>query len=178
MVTITRKNPPTVHKYRTGSFWISIALFVVAALLSLGTAYRWFDIRFRIGSYFVTHWLAWIGTAFIAVYTPIYYVVKRRRPRWIKPLIPTHMFGNLVSFTFISMHLAQQLTRPAQFPPDLGTGVALYIVMLTLVITGFLHRFNIIPSFVPHQNRFLHISVTSAFYIVIIVHILQGIRLL
>jgi hypothetical protein len=76
------------------------------------------------------------------------------------------------------MHLAQQLTRPAQFPPDLGTGIALYIVMLTLVITGFLHRFKIIPSVAPHQNRFLHISVTSAFYIVIIIHILQGIRLL
>jgi hypothetical protein len=178
MVTITKKSPTSVKKYRNGSFWISIALFVVAVLLSLGTAYRWFDIRFRVGNYFITHWLAIIGTSFTMAYTPFYYVVKRRRPLWIKKLIATHMFGNLISFTFISMHNAQQLTRPAQFPPDFGTGVALYIVMLTLVITGFLHRFKIIPSLVPHQNRFLHISVTSAFYIVIIVHILQGIRLL
>ena len=134
MVITTQKTPSTVNTtYRNGGFWISIALFVVAMLLSLGTAYRWFDIRFRVGNYFVTHWLAIIGTSFIAAYTPFYYVAKRRRPLWIKRLISTHMFGNLISFTFISMHLAQQLTRPAQFPPDLGTGVALYIVMLTII---------------------------------------------
>jgi hypothetical protein len=167
--------PRDMKPYQNSSFWISLALFIATALLSFGTAYRWFDIRFRIGSYFFTHWLAWIGTVFIAVYTPLYYVVKRRQPSWLKTLIPTHMFGNIISFALISMHLAQQLTRPAQFPPDLGTGVALFIVMLTLVITGFLHRFRIITSLVPHQNRFLHISVTTAFYIVIIIHILQGI---
>lgn len=177
-MTASKKPPKTVKQYQNSSFWISLALFITATLLTLGTAYRWFDIRFRVGNYFLTHWLAIIGTAFIMAYTPLYYVVKRRRPHWMKTLIPTHMFGNLISFALISMHLAQQLTRPAQFPPDLGTGVALYIVMLTLVITGFLHRFRLIPSLVPHQNRFLHISVTSAFYIVITVHILQGFQIL
>jgi hypothetical protein len=150
----------------------------ITAVLSVGTAYRWFGIRFRVGPYFVTHWLSLIGTLFIAGYTPLYYVVKRWRPRFMKSLIAVHMFGNLLSFALISMHFAQQLTRPAQFPPDLGTGVALYIVMLILVVSGFLHRYKLIPSVVPHQNRFLHVSVTTAFYIVIFIHILQGIDLL
>lgn len=93
----------------------------------------------------------------------------------LKYLIPIHIFGNLFSFMFISMHFFQQITRPPQFYPDLGTGVALYLVMLILVSTGFLHRFQLLRSIVPHQNRFIHISITSAFYIVIFTHVLQGI---
>lgn len=174
-MTATSGKSRGIAYYRSHSFWISIAILIAATLLSFGTAFRWIDIRFRVGPYFITHWLSWLGTVFIATFTPLYYVVKRRRVRSIKTLIAVHMFGNLVSFAFISMHFAQQLTRPAQFPPDLGTGVALYVVMLVLVASGVLHRFKIIPSLVPHQNRYLHISVTSAFYIVIVTHILQGI---
>jgi ABC-type glycerol-3-phosphate transport system permease component len=113
MVTITRDAPRPAQQHRNGSLWISVASLVVATALSLGTAYRWLDIRFRVGPYFVTHWLSLIGTLFIAVYTPLYYVVKRRRPRFIKSLIAVHMFGNLISFALISMHFAQQLTRLA-----------------------------------------------------------------
>jgi hypothetical protein len=157
------------------SFWLAIVILLASLYFSLATAFRWLDIRFRIGPYFVTHWLSWIGTLFIAVYTPIYYIVKRRSPHIIKYLIPIHMHGNLLSFMFISMHFFQQITRPPQFYPDLGTGVALYLVMLILVSTGFLHRFQLLRSFVPHQNRFLHISITLAFYVVIGIHTLQGV---
>lgn len=79
---------------------------------------------------------------------------------------------------FISMHFFQQISRPPQFYPDLGTGVALFVVILILVTSGFLHRFQLLRSAVPHQNRFLHVSVTTAFYIVIIIHVLQGIRVI
>ena len=159
---------------KSSSFWLAIGILLASLYLSLATAFRWLDIGFRIGPYFVTHWLSLIGTLFIAVYTPLYYIVKRRRPHLLKYLVPFHMFGNLVSFTFISMHFFQQITRPPQFYPDLGTGIALYLVMVILISTGFLHRFQLLRSFVPHQNRFLHISITFAFYIVIGIHILQG----
>jgi hypothetical protein len=76
------------------------------------------------------------------------------------------------------MHFFQQISRPAQFYPDLGTGVALFAVILMLVASGFLHKFQFVKSIVPHQNRFLHISITIAFYIVIGVHILQGIEII
>jgi hypothetical protein len=160
---------------RDSSFWLAIFFLLASLYFSLATVFRWLDIRFRIGPYFVTHWLSWIGTLFIAVYTPLYYVVKRRSPLILKYLIPIHMFGNLLSFMFISMHFFQQITRPTQFYPDLGTGVALYLVMVILVSTGFLHRFQILGDTAPHQNRYLHISITLAFYIVILIHILQGI---
>jgi hypothetical protein len=157
------------------SFWLSIAIFLASLYFSLATAFRWLDIRFRVGPYYVTHWLGWIGTLFVLVYTPLYYIVKRRRPHVLKYLIPIHMFGNMFSFMFISMHFFQQITRPTAFYPDLGTGVALYVVMLILVLTGFLHRFQLLRSTVPHQNRFVHVSITLAFYVVIGIHVLQGV---
>lgn len=157
------------------SFWLAVIILLASLYFSLATAFQWIDIRFRIGAYFVTHWLGWIGTLFIAVYTPLYYIVKRRNPHTLKYLISIHIFGNLLSFMFISMHFFQQITRPPEFYPDLGTGVALYLVMLILVLTGFLHRFQLLRSTIPHQNRFVHISITLAFYVVIGIHILKGV---
>ena len=160
---------------KTPSFWLTILILLASLYFSLATAFGWLNIRFRIGPYFVTHWLSWIGTLFIAVYTPLYYLVKRRKLHLLRYLIPIHMFGNLFSFMFISMHFVQQITRPPQFYPDLGTGVALYLVMVILVATGVLHRFQLLRSTIPHQNRFVHISITLAFYVIIGIHILQGI---
>ena len=160
------------------SFWLALLIICIMIFLSLGTYFRWFDIRFRVGPYYLTHWLSWIGSLFVAIFTPIYYTVKRRIPTSLPTLIMIHMFGNLLSSTFISMHFFQQISRPAQFYPDLGTGVALFAIIMILVASGFLHKYQIMKTIVPHQNRFLHISITMAFYIVIGVHILQGIEII
>jgi hypothetical protein len=157
------------------SFWFGLLIIFIMIYLSLATYFRWIDIRFRIGPYFFTHWLSWIGSLFIAFFTPAYYVLKRRIPKLLPKLIMIHMFGNLLSSIFISMHFFQQISRPPQFYPDLGTGVALFVIILILATSGFLHRFQIVKSIAPHQNRFLHISITTAFYIVVVIHILQGI---
>jgi len=120
----------------------------------------------------------------IAFYTPIYYILKRRNPKLLKTLIKIHVFGNLTAVMLISIHYAQQMGRPAQFYPELGTGLALYIVMFILVATGFLHRFGVLNKLgiyriiLPHQNRFLHIAITLTFYIVIIFHALRNIGIL
>ena len=81
---------------------------------------------------------------------------------------------------FISIHFAGQIGRPQQFYPELGEGIALFIIMVLLVATGFIHRFQIIPKkagkyYKPHFNRYYHVSITTAFYIVIIVHVLINI---
>jgi hypothetical protein len=167
-----------MHRSRDPAFWVSLFLILCTVFVSAATYYRWIDVRFHIGPYFFTHWLSWIGTLFIALFTPLYYVLKRRIPRLVQRLVPIHMYGNLLSFLLISTHFFQQVGRPPQFYPDLGTGVALYAVGILLVASGFIHRFQLLGSVVPHQNRFLHVSVTSAFYIIIIVHILQGIGLI
>jgi len=62
-----------------------------------------------------------------------------------------------------------------------GTGEALFITVSILVVTGFFSRFQILKKIgkynliKPHINKFIHISVTSTFYIVIIIHIIQHI---
>jgi hypothetical protein len=162
------------------NFWAAIFIIIITTFLSIATYLRRFNLRFQIGPFYFTHWLGWIGTLFIALYTPIYYILKRRKPRLVKKLIKIHVFGNLTAVMLISIHYAQQMGRPAEFFPELGTGLVLYIVMFILVATGFLHRFGIVNRLgrfqllLPHQNRFIHIAITLTFYLVIIVHALQN----
>jgi hypothetical protein len=170
--------------FKDYNFWIAIGIILITTFLSIATFLRWFNLRFQVGQFYFTHWLGWIGALFIAFYTPIYYVLKRRNPRLVKTLIKIHVFGNLLGVMLISIHYAQQMGRPAEFYPDLGTGLVLYVVMFILVATGFLHRFGILDKLgririiLPHQNRFLHIAITFTFYIVIIVHALRNVGIL
>jgi uncharacterized membrane protein YidH (DUF202 family) len=164
--------------WRDVEFWLAVVIILVTIPLSVATYFRWFQLNFFVGPFRYTHWLSWIGTLFIAFFTPAYYVLKRRYPKKLKVLLRIHVFGNLISFLLISIHYAQQVGRPPRFFPDLGTGLVLYIVMPLLVATGFLHRFQILKSIKPHLNRFFHVSITLSFYLVIIVHILQGLNVL
>ena len=166
------------------NLWAAIIILLITTYLSIATLLRWYNFRIQVGPFYFTHWLGWIGASFIALYTPIYYILKRRKPRLVKTLIKVHVFGNLLAVMLISIHYAQQMGRPAEFYPDLGTGLVLYVVMFILVATGFLHRFGILrkfgrhSSFFPHQNRFLHIAITLTFYLVIVVHVLRNIGIL
>lgn len=161
-------------------FWIASSTILVTTILSTATLLRWFNLRFKVGPFYVTHLLGWMGVLFITFYTPVYYTLKRRNPKSVKKLIKIHVFGNLFAVSLVSIHFAQQLGRPAQFYPELGTGIILYIVMFTLVMTGFLHRFQIFnrlgiqSKILPHQNRFIHIAITLTFYVSIIVHVLHN----
>ena len=159
-------------------FWSAFVIILVIIYLMVATYLRWFQLNFFVGPFRFTHWLVWIGTLYVAFATPSYYVLKRRYLRRLVTFIKIHMFGNLFAFMLVSVHFAQQIGRPPQFYPDLGTGLALYVVMLVLVGSGFLHRFRIIRRVRPHLNRFLHVSVTMSFYLIIIVHILEGLKIL
>jgi hypothetical protein len=69
---------PTILK--DSNFWVALTIILVTTGLSVATFLRWFNLRFQIGPYYFTHWLSWIGTLFIAIYTPIYYA--RATPIW------------------------------------------------------------------------------------------------
>lgn len=153
-------------------------IILVTIFLVVATYLRWFQLNFFVGPFRFTHWLVWIGTFYVALATPAYYALKRRYLKRLVTFIKIHMLGNLFAFMLVSIHFAQQIGRPPQFYPDLGTGLALYFVMLILVGSGFLHRFRIIRSVRPHLNRFLHVSITMSFYLIIIFHTLQGLEIL
>jgi len=162
-----------VSRLRSPYFWAAVVILLLTVYLSFGTYIDWFQLGFFVGQFRFNHWLGWLGVVFVAVYTPLYYVLKRRYAKRAKTLLGTHVIGNLVSFLLISVHFASQMGRPAQFFPDLGTGVVLYPVMIILVVTGIFQRFQIARN-LGRKWRFLHTSLAASFYLVIFVHILQG----
>ena len=164
--------------WKESEFWLATIVILITIALAIIVYLRFFNLNFFVGPYRLTHWFVWIGTFFIAIYSPIYYAVKRKYPGRIRSLLRVHVFGNLFSFMLITIHFAQQISRPAAFFPDLSTGLVLYIVMPILVATGYLHRFQVFKNMKPHTNRFLHVSLTLAFYITILVHVLQGINII
>jgi len=138
--------------------------------------FDWVNLHIAIGPYYIHHWLSWIGASFIAIFTPIYYWMKRKHPMKIRNLLRVHVVGNLTSFLFVSIHFTQQISRPAQFYPDLGTGIVLYPTVFLLVLTGFITRFTTFRK--KRSLLFLHRAITATFYMVILVHILHGIGII
>jgi hypothetical protein len=175
--TVYKGSCGMVSRLRNLYFWAAVAIVLVTVYLSFGAYVGWFQLGFFIGPYRFNHWLSWIGFLFVALYTPLYHFLKRRYPKRAKTLLGTHVIGNLLSFLLISVHFASQLGRPAQFFPDLGTGIILYAMVTIMVATGILQRFQIGSSFL-RKWRFLHTSMATSFYLVILVHILQGLGFL
>jgi hypothetical protein len=172
MVLLVSSNPNT----RT-SFWIALTLLVVTVVLMLTISYDMLELHFYIGPFYAHHWLSWIGTTVIALYVPIYHMLKKAKPQQFMALLNSHIFINLLSFMGISIHFTNQITRPAQFYPDLGTGVVLYASMLLLITTGFCSKFGALKSR-TRSLRFIHLSVTVTFYLIILIHILHGLNLI
>jgi dolichol kinase len=158
-------------------FWFALLIILATLLISVASFLRFFRLSFYIGPFRFSHWLGLIGTFFVAFFTPTYHILKRRSPRRGGALTNVHCFGNLLSVMLISVHFSQQMSRPAESFPDLGTGLILYFVMIILVATGFFQRFQIAKSH-GRRWRFIHVSVTITFYLVIIIHILHGLEII
>ena len=159
-------------------FWAATALLIATITLMLVVILHWVRIGFLVGPFRLSHWLVWIGTIYVAIAVPTIAIRKRRHPQRYGTLFRTHVFGNLLAFMLISLHFASQIARPADSYPEFGTGLALYIAMVLLVGTGFLERFQLIPSIKPQSYRFVHIGSAFAFYIIIVLHILHGLAIL
>ncbi len=121
----------------------------------------------------LTHWISWAGTLYIAITTPILTIVKYRAPKRYAATRNAHMIGNLVAVLLVSIHFAHQVTRPAAFYPELGTGIVLYTTMVLLVATGIIMSTGLAAR-AHKQIRFFHPAFAITFYMVIILHIIQG----
>jgi hypothetical protein len=157
----------------SGAFWIALLIVIVAMLLVIATWLGWFRLTAVVWGQSVHHWFSFIGTGFIAIYLPIYAILKRRYPRSLKTLRPIHVYGNLLACAFISIHFSHHLTRPPQAFPDLGTGIVLYISLVILIITGFVLRFQLVNKG-RNSWRWMHTGIMLTFYLVIILHVLHG----
>jgi hypothetical protein len=158
---------------RSTDFWVILTLIILSIIASWANYAGLLGLHVRVGSFFIHHWFSLTGSFYIAIFTLFYYIMKRRNPKATSTLLKLHMYGNVVSFGLISIHFAQQISRPAQFYPSLQTGLALYPIVALLVASGFLMRFRV--SSLPQRSlRFLHVSLTTAYYFTIWVHILHG----
>ncbi len=157
---------------RDFSFLFGILIIILTIFLSAGIYFHMLQFRFLVGPLYFSHWLSWIGTLFIAFFTPAYYFLKRHYAKNIRRLLRFHCLGYLLAFMFISIHFFSETPR--------GTGEALYITTLILVVSGFIFRFQFLRTNIGKYNlnhlmKYIHLSVVMTFYIVIVVHIIQHI---
>jgi len=163
--------------YRNQTFWIGIMLVIITLILMSLIYTDLLSFHITISGFFIHHWFSWAGTLFISFFTPAYVYYKRTKPLKLKNLLRAHVFGNLLALMLISIHFTHQISRPAQFYPDLGTGIVLYISVVLMALTGFMLRFKFLKS-AGKTTRFLHSSTAIAFYLIILVHILHGLGII
>lgn len=162
-----------------GNLWIVFFLIALIIFLGVGNYFGLFGNIHAVssGPIFLHHWFSFIGSAYIAVYVPIHHYLRLKNPSRYGALLKYHVYGNLISVGLITIHFSQQFSRPAQFAPDFGTGVALVIIMALLVLTGILLRFGFIKARRPWW-RYIHTGLTTAFYLIIVIHALQGFEII
>jgi len=167
----------TTKLSKNPAFWAALSIIIVTIALALANYSGLLEFHILVGPFFIHHWMSWSGSLFIAIATPLYSYLKSRSPEKRNRLSNVHMFGNLGAFLLISIHFSQQMSRPTEFFPDLGTGLALFITVSILVTTGVLQRFQIVRKLGRYYRR-LHIGATMTFYIIIVIHILHGLGII
>ncbi len=159
--------------YKNKEFLLSTILLLITIILSALAYFFWLELSFFVGPFFFIHWLGIIAAIFIALFIPIYYFLKRRRPKDRKILLKTHVFGNLFAFLLISIHFAQNFGRLVNYYPKVGDGIALFLILATFVATGFQEKFRIGKKLLKY-TKFVHRYSIVIFYFVVIIHMLQG----
>ncbi len=157
--------------------FVPLAIVAVAAVGMVLVGTRTVDLHVLVGRWVVHHWLAWAGALFIAAYTVAFYVLKSRKRELYAPLLRVHVIGGLLAATLIALHFAHHITRPAEFYPDLGTGVVLFASLVISVCTGLLMRYRWLRGGM-REWRLLHTGAAGAFYLAVVVHTLQGLGVL
>ena len=162
---------------RNSEFILTLIILLATLILSMTAYVFWYHLIFFVGSYLFIHWLGLIATIFIAVSIPIYIILKRTRPQHSRILLKLHIFGNLFAFLVVSIHFSQNLARLAGFLQRLGDGLALYLVLLIIVTTGILERYQT-SSKLHRYTKFIHKYTVIILYLIILIHVLEGFNIL
>lgn len=156
-----------------------LVIFILAIIVAIGIInYLGFlGLHFLLGPFFSHHWMSWIGASYLIIFIPVQRYLKVTHKGSYKTLSRFHIYGNLISAGLITVHFSQHLSRPPEAFPDLGTGLLLYIILFTLIITGIILRFSL---FATRRSwwRYLHSGVTTAFFLIVLIHILQGLNII
>ncbi len=163
---------------RNSEFWLTLILLSATFVSSIAAYVLWYSLTYLfVGTYLFVHWLGLIATAFVAVSIPIYYFVKRKRPKNFKTALKIHIIGNLFAFLFISIHFAQNLGRLSGALERLGAGFVLYLVLALIVATGMVERY-IAKGKLSRYIKGTHKCTAIILYLVILIHILEAVNIL
>lgn len=158
-------------------FRLAIGLLAISIFVAVGTYMRLWDIHFSIGPFFLDHWLAIIGGTYLLIFIVVFAYMKRYTAVKRGTLLKIHVFGNLLAVMFVSVHFAQQMGRPAEFAPDLGTGLATYLLLMVIVAAGFMLRFGLLTQ-KRESWRLFHVGLSLSLFIVVVIHTLKNFGIL
>jgi hypothetical protein len=82
-----------------------------------------------------------------------------------------HEIGFIVAFMLVSLHIGSQLRRV--FPPELGTGIAAYVSLFSLVVSGIMRKNQILATRIAIL-RLVHLSMAVSFFLIIVFHVIRA----
>lgn len=156
---------------------MAVIILLFTAVFSAWTFTNWSSLSFFVGDLFFVHWLSILATVFIAALVPVYYVLKRKRPRSIRTLLRLHVFGYLFAFLLVSIHFAQHTGRLSGFILRLEEGFVLFLVLGLIVATGMIERFGARLKLAKY-TKFVHRYSVAVFYLVMVFHVLQALNII
>jgi len=163
--------PRTLSRDRNLSIWLSFTAVAVGLVLAVLSYLGLIPLGYKLGPYWLNHWLGWLSMGLIIIYVPIFVILKKRKPKIYPKLMKVHEIGFIVAFMLVSLHIGSQIRRV--FPPEIGTGIAAYVSLLTLVVTGIMRRNQIFATRIG-TLRFVHLSMVVSFFLVIVLHVIRA----
>jgi hypothetical protein len=159
----------TKHKYR--SIYLSFTAVAVGVVLAALSYLDVIPLGYKLGPYWLNHWLGWSSFGLIIIYVPIFVILRRRSPNIYHKLMKVHEVGFIIAFILVSLHIGSQLRRV--FPPEIGTGIAAYVSLLVLVVTGIIRKNQLLATRTA-TLRIIHLSMAVSFFLVIVLHIIRA----
>ena len=163
--------PQTLSSNRYLSIWLSFTAVAVGLVLAVLSYLGLIPLGYKLGPYWLNHWLGWSSMGLIAIYVPIFVILKRRNPKIYGKLIRVHEVGFIIAFMLVSLHIGSQIRRV--FPPEIGTGIAAYVSLFALVVTGIMRKNQILATRMA-TLRLVHLSMAVSFFLVIVFHVIRA----
>ena len=163
--------PRTLPRNRNLSIWMSFAAVAVGLVLAVLSYLGLIPLGYKFGPYWLNHWLGWLSMGLIIIYVPIFVILKKRKPKIYQKLMKVHEIGFIVAFMLVSLHIGSQIRRV--FPPEIGTGIAAYVCLLVLVVTGIMQKNQILATRMA-KLRLVHLSMVISFFLVIVFHVIRA----
>jgi hypothetical protein len=163
--------PRTLSRNRYLSIWLSFAAVAIGLALAVLSYLGLIPLGYKLGPYWLNHWLGWLSMGFIIIYVPIFVILRKRNPKIYQRLMEVHEIGFIVAFMLVSLHIGSQIRRV--FPPEIGTGIAAYISLLALVVTGIMRKNQMLATRMT-TLRFIHLSMAVSFFLVIVLHVIRA----